>query len=161
MCDLLPKLVSQFFFRAFLIKSPRCDENIIILPANKGNATVVMEKVEYSNKLADLIGSCGYCKVKKYPTLKTERKLSQILGKNEDLIPHMKFRQIMEHCSKLPHICLLPKIHKESIPLRVIVSNRCSACHPLSRFLSKIVTPLTGKSSSSVQYSFHFVEKII
>ena len=50
--------------------------SIIILPADKGNATVVMDRVEYSKKLADLIGNGGYCKVKKDPTLKTEKKLS-------------------------------------------------------------------------------------
>ena len=65
---------------------------MIILPPDKRNATVVMDKVEYSNKLADLIGKGDYCKVKTDPTLKTERKLSQILTKNEDLIPRMKYR---------------------------------------------------------------------
>ena len=66
------------------LKSLQDDNNIIILPADKGNATV--DRVEYSNKLADLIGNGGYCKVKKDPTLKRERKMSQILGKNKDLI---------------------------------------------------------------------------
>ena len=51
------------------IKSLQNDENIILL-ADKGNATVVIDKVEYSNKLADLIGNGGYCKVKKDPTLR-------------------------------------------------------------------------------------------
>ena len=69
------------------LKSLQDDSTIIILPAAKGNATVVKDRVEYSNKLADLIGNRGYCKVKKEPTLKTEGKLSQILGKNHDLIP--------------------------------------------------------------------------
>ena len=64
------------------LKSLQDDNSIIILPADKGNATVAMGRVEYSNKLADLIGNGGYCKVKKDPTQKTERKLSQILGKN-------------------------------------------------------------------------------
>ena len=41
------------------------DENLIILPADKTITTVVIDKVEYSNKLADLIGNDGYCKVKK------------------------------------------------------------------------------------------------
>ena len=31
---------------------------------------------KFGNKLADLIGNGGYCKVKKDPALKTERKLS-------------------------------------------------------------------------------------
>ena len=47
------------------------DDNIIILTADKGNATVVMDRVEYSKKLADLSGIGGYCKVKNDPTLKT------------------------------------------------------------------------------------------
>ena len=72
------------------IKSLQNDNSIIILPANKGNATVIMDSVDYSNKLADLIDNGGYCKVKKDPTLKTERKLSQILSKNKDLIPQIK-----------------------------------------------------------------------
>ena len=39
------------------IKSLQDDNNIIILPADKGNATVVMDWVEYSNKLGNLIGN--------------------------------------------------------------------------------------------------------
>ena len=75
------------------IKSQQGDENIIILPAGKGNDTVVRDKVENTDKLADLIGNGGYCKVKKDPTQKTEKKLSQILSKNKDLIPQMIYRQ--------------------------------------------------------------------
>ena len=133
------------------LKSLQDDNSIIILPADKGNAAAVMGRVKYSNKLADLIGNGGYCKVKKDPTLKTERKLSQILGKNKDLIPQTKYSQLIQHYSKLPHIYGLPKIHKDGIPLRPIVSNRGSACHPFSRFLVEIIIPLTGKSSSYVK----------
>ena len=94
------------------------DKSIIILPADKGNATVVMDRVEYSNKLSDMIDSGGYCKVK------TKRKLSKILGKNKDLIPQTKYRQLIQHYSKLPQIYGLPKIHKDGTPLRPIVSNK-------------------------------------
>ena len=73
------------------IKSLQGDNSIIILPADKGNATVVMDRVEYSNKLADLMGNGGHCKAKKDPPVKTERKLSHILGKNKDLIPQIKY----------------------------------------------------------------------
>ena len=43
-----------------------------------------MDWMEYSNKLADLVGNGGYCKVKKDPTLKTERKRPQILKNHQD-----------------------------------------------------------------------------
>ena len=72
---------SHFFIGRQDLKSLQNDNSIIILTANKGNATVVMDRVEYSNKFADLISKGGYCKVKKNPTLKTERKLSKILAK--------------------------------------------------------------------------------
>ena len=54
----------------------------------------------------------------------------------------------------------LPKIHKDSTPLRPIVSNWSFACHPLSHFLVEFICPLTGKSSSYVKNSAHFVERI-
>ena len=44
--------------------------------------------------------------------------------------------------------------------MRPIVSNRGSACHPLSRSLVEIISPLTGKSSSYVKNPAHFVERI-
>ena len=86
--------------------------------------------------------------------------VSQILGKSKDLIPQTKYRQLIQHYSKLPHIYGLPKSHKDGIPLRPIVSNRGSACHPLSLFLGEIICPLTGKSSLYVKNSAHFVERI-
>ena len=48
----------------------------------------------------------------------------------------------------------------DGIPLRPIVSNQGSACHPLSHFLVEIISSLTGKSSSYVKNSAHFVERI-
>ena len=100
------------------IKSLQDHDNIIILLADKGNATLVM---------ADLIGNGDSCKVKKDPTLKTERKLSQISSKNKDVILQIKYRQPTQLYSKLPHICGL------QIYIRPIDSNRGSPCHQLWR----------------------------
>ena len=140
-----------------VLKSLQNDDSIIILPADKGNVTVVMDRVEYSNKLAHLVDNGGYSKVKKDPTLKTERKLSLILGKNKDLMPQTKHRQQIQHYSNPPHIYGLPKIHKNGIPLRPIVSNRGSA---LSYFLVEIINSLTSKSSSYVKNLAHIVKRI-
>ena len=49
------------------IKSQEQDENMKILPADKGNDKVVMDKVEYSNNVTDLIGNGNNSKVKKEP----------------------------------------------------------------------------------------------
>lgn len=58
------------------IKSQRSDNNIIILPADKGNAIIVMDWEEYSKKLADLIEYGNYCKEQKNLNQKTKETLT-------------------------------------------------------------------------------------
>ena len=107
-----------------------------------------------------MVGNGGYSNVKKDLTLKTEKKLSHVLNKNKDLILQITYRQLTQHYSRLPHIYGLPKIHKDGIPLIPIVSHRGSACHPLNRFLVKIISPLASKSSSYVKNPAHFNDLI-
>ena len=87
------------------------NENIFILPADKGNATVVMDKSDYTRKLEDLISNGSYSKVKKDPTMKTECKL--LLIKNKDHFAPKTYRQLLQCYTKLTHIYSLPKKKKK------------------------------------------------
>lgn len=58
------------------------DTSIIILPVDKGNTSMVMNKLKNSEESANLVGYGSYGKMGKDPTLETDRKLSQILNKN-------------------------------------------------------------------------------
>lgn len=51
------------------IEALQNNTEIIILPVNKGNATVVMDKFEYSKKLSNLFRDGSYSKIKKDLTL--------------------------------------------------------------------------------------------
>ena len=73
----------------------------------------------------------------------------------------MKYRLLTQHYSKLPYTYGFPKIHKDGIPLKSIVSNKGSACQLLSRFQVEIVTPLTVKSSSYVETYARFMVKSV
>ena len=127
-----------------------------------GNSTIEIDNVEYSNKSMDLIGKGGYCKVKKDPTLKMERKLWQFLSKNNDLIPQTKLRQLIQHYSKQPHIDSLPKIPKDSILARPknndkdsnpnILSN--DNCQASSQKLRQIIVHI-------YYYSYSYIKKYI
>ena len=59
--------------------------------------------------------------------------------------------------SQPPMIYGLPKIHKESIPLRPIVSCIGSPTYKLAKHIVSIITPLVGQTSSFVKDSRHFV----
>ena len=50
---------------------------------------------------------------------------------------------------KIPHIYGLPKIHKENIPLRPIISNTGSPPHKLAKYLAKNLSSFLGKISNA------------
>ena len=133
------------------------DEDIIILPADKGNATVVMDKRDYNDKMSTLLSSGQYKKVKTNKTSTVERKVKTLLMKVEKALPQETLRMLNPNNSKAPHMYGKPKIHKPDMPLRPIISNIGSPCHQLARFLTRIISPLIGKTDSYVKNSQHFV----
>lgn len=138
------------------IKSLKNDKNLTILPADKGNATVVMNTSDYENKIRQLIESDQYIVLKKDPTTSIERQVYQLLRKHQPHLTEPTKRKLTPHNSKPPHIYGLPKIHKLGFPLRPIISSCDSPCQALSKFLLDIVAPLSGNTPSHVKNSSHF-----
>ena len=58
------------------IRSLRRDKDIIILPADKGNATVVMNRSDYTAKMESLLEDPAYKKLKCNPTTRVETRIS-------------------------------------------------------------------------------------
>ena len=103
------------------------DENIVILKADKGNSTVVMNSQEYDGKINCLLSdSSVYTKLSK--TLNPITKITSNVNKYVwNLFKNKKISKAeyhFLHCSKgvTPKFYGLPKIHKASVPLRPIVS---------------------------------------
>ena len=59
----------------------------------------------------------------------------------------------------LPKFYGLPKIHKTGIPLRPIVSSRGSVTYGVAKVLSRVITPLVGKSPHHIQSMGDFVSR--
>lgn len=57
------------------------DDGITILPADKGNVTVVMDKTEYNRKMLDLLTDPTYKKLKRDPATNVEKKITDIREK--------------------------------------------------------------------------------
>ena len=57
-------------------------------------------------------------------------------------------------------IARLPKIHKEGVPLRPIVSNIGAPTYQLSKHLAGLLGQLTGKSIHHVKNSLQFVQTL-
>ena len=99
-----------------------------------------------------------YKEVKRDPAPSLERKMnSKLLSLNKQgSIPDQLYSRLCSSCGKTPLLYGLPKIHKVGVPLRPIASFGQSPTYQLSKHLSILLSPLVGKSPSSVKNSKEF-----
>lgn len=139
------------------LKALKSDDTIKILPADKGNATVLLNKDDYESKISDVLKAGKYTLLKKDPTKTFESKIERTLRKHKQYFKDEHRSKLTPHYSKTPHMYGLPKIHKPNVPLRPIVSSKNSPSRELCRFLLPILKPLSGHSDTHVINSKHFV----
>ncbi|KAL9965907.1 hypothetical protein ACROYT_G029766 [Oculina patagonica] len=134
------------------LKSLKEDESIMVLPADKGRASVVMDADTYRTKMSTLIENGPYQLLNKDPTDRLTRKLSKellTLKRNGDLSEAV-YNKIRPRHKQPPRIYGLPKIHKADIPLRPIVSCVNTFAYDLSAYLANILSPLTESLFTNV-----------
>lgn len=61
------------------------DDNILILSADNGNATVFMNKEDYENKMKELLNPTTYKKLLRDPTQSTSRKVIKFIRQSSIL----------------------------------------------------------------------------
>ena len=126
------------------LKRLKTDENIVILPADKGRVTVVMDKTDYYDKMDTLVNDKQtYEELKRDPTPSLQRKLnSKLLDlKKTDVIDIQRYNRLRCRVPQPPKLYGLPKLHKSNIPMRPIVSFCGSPTYELSKYLTTILKP--------------------
>ena len=61
------------------VRNLRERQDLVILTAEKGNATVVLDQADYKKRVENLLEDPVYRKISKHPTSATERKLTKEL----------------------------------------------------------------------------------
>ena len=137
-------------------------EDEVILPADKGNATVMMRRDGYDTncKIRRTLNTATYRQLKKDPTSTQEGKLSRRLKRMEKYgeITEALYHRLRLSGSQPPRIYGLPKIHKPEVPLRPTVSCIGGPSNNLSKHIPSLVSPLAGQTDLHVKNSKHFVE---
>lgn len=142
------------------LKELRTNTEIVILPADKGNATVIMKSEDYHAKMNNILKDPAYKLHSNNPITYLEKTTKSKIASselNEDLKKSLIPR---EKSSRFPKLYGLPKIHKKEIPLRPIVSSIGSPLQSLSKYLAKCLQPAVEKADSFVKNSEHFVKII-
>ena len=142
------------------LKELRENSDIIVLSADKGNATVVMNTSDYNSKISNILKDPAYKPHPNDPTTYLEKTTkSKIVASsiNDDTKKSLIPREKSSCCPKLYG---LPKIHKDGAPLRPIVSSINSPTYKLAQFLAKILQPTAERCASYVRNSQHFIERV-
>ena len=134
----------------------------MILPADKGRSTVVMDRADYEKKALQLLSDGPYAVISQDPTLSLERKITkQLLDlKCRDVLPNKVYFCLCPSGSRVPQLYGLPKIHKDGIPLRPIVAVNGSVSYQLAKHLAQLLQPLCGNSGHHVKDSSDFSNSI-
>jgi hypothetical protein len=131
--------------------------DLAILKADKGNSTVVLDRVEYDAKVMEILNDAStYEKLKADPTAKIERELNRKLS-SISKVARQRFGSSDSSC---PRFYGLPKIHKPGCPLRPIVSYVGSPLYLLSQYLSQVLQPLLTRTHSVVNSS-QFAKQVL
>ena len=92
----------------------------MILPADKGRATVVMPKGMYNTKALELLQDRKtYMPLKKDPTSRYSTKLIDLLKnlKKKEALTKDQYRALYPTVQDIPKFYGLPKVHKKEGPL--------------------------------------------
>ena len=108
------------------------DNSIVVLPADKGRASVVMDVNNNHVKMSFVIENGPYQLLNKDPTERLTRKLSERLLtlKRSEHLTEAVYNKISPRDKQPPRIYGLPRIHKANAPLRPISSclNKYNLC---------------------------------
>ena len=138
-------------------------DDIMILPADKGKATVILDKSDYENKIQNLLSDTKtYEILKKDPTNSVKNQLINTLKKwkKEGTISQQLYKKIYPTSDQPPKFYGLPKIHKPSMPLRPIVSGNGSVTESCAKHLAKVLNAVKGKNEHAIKNSDDFVNKV-
>ena len=142
------------------------EKDILILPADKGRCTVILNKSEYTKQVETMLSDRGtYTPLTEDPTGNIKRKLAAILGnlKESGKITKEKWREIYPTAENTPRMYCTPKIHKKTIPapLRPIVDCTGSVTYATSKYLVSLIRPLLGKTQQHCKNSAQLAKDLV
>ena len=121
------------------------DKSVMILPADKGRTTVILDKSDYVKKCYEHIDNGPYKRLKRDPTetIKKDTRTILLTLNREGFIADMLYYKLRPSDTPPPRFYGLPKVHKQGIPIRPIVSCTGTPLYNLSKYLASILSNYT------------------
>ena len=144
------------------IRGLKDDDSISVHPADKGRATVIMDKEDYHRKMDVLVGdNTTYEKLAADPTQHHRATIMATLLPMQNYLPPSLYHRLSPSTTAQPPLMFgQPKVHKPGMPLRPIVSCRNSIFSALTKECGRILGPLVGNTPHHLKDSMDLVKKL-
>lgn len=128
------------------------DNNLIVSKADKGNTVVIMERNNYVQKVEEIIQSDDFVLLQSDPTKRFASQIKEAVNSTQFVFSDNSHTRnyILEMNPRSPCLYGLPKIHKENMPMRPVVSYIGAPAYKLAKKLNSL---LKAKSSFQPKYS--------
>lgn len=138
--------------------------DLIVTNSDKGNTTVIMNTEQYRSKTLELLNDNDvYKKLPKDPTSNIQRRANNLIKtlKQEHHINDDLARKLSNYKSVAPRFFATPKIHKENIPMRPIISTINSPTSHISKFMAGLLREaFSGYFKYSIKNSATFANLV-
>ena len=138
------------------------EDSVLILPADKGKASVLMDVSDYEGKISAMLNDeRTYQQLTSDPTSKYKRQLVAILTRlyKEDKITKQQY-DLYPTAENIPRIYGTLKIYKPGNKVRPIVDYTGTIGYQTSRALADILAPLVGGTEHHVLNSKNLAEDL-
>ena len=134
------------------LKELQSDTSIVILPADKGRSTVILNREDYLEKCMDHINNGPYQLLKKDPTTKIKAKTLKVL-KDSEFIDNKLYYYLKPTDSPASRFYGQSKIHKPGVPIRPIVSYSGSPLYNLNKYIANMLKVNVKQENNNVKNS--------
>lgn len=124
--------------------------DLIVTKADKGSCLVIMNRVDYINKVMNFLDCDEFENINRDPTLPFFSKLKGVLDRTLITLEYFNSSKdkLYPMNPRTPLLYGLPKVHKDGMPIRPVVSFVDSPCYHLSSWLNHVLKVATGFHST-------------
>lgn len=145
------------------IKRLEQNKEIVVRPADKGGAIVVLSKEYYNNELLGQLSDTNtYIKLNGNPTREYKRELSDVIrkGVSKNILNKKESKYLLPDTCRVPIIYTVPKIHKnlEQPPGRPIINGIQSINARIGEYVDKFLQPLVSQTRAFLRDTKHLIQ---
>ena len=130
-------------------------KDLVFIKADKGNSVVIMTKVEYIDKMLDILNdSSKFKRVESDNTMNRMERFQTWLRNHKFLFSQSSstYDEIYPSSAAIPTMYGLPKIHKAERPIRPILFMIGAFNHSFAKYMCTLLEPLRRSPSMCKDY---------